>query len=127
MPTTMEVGRQLVELCRQGKNMEAVETLYAPDIASIEPCGNEQMPARKDGIAAIRGKAQWWYENHEVHSGQANGPYPHGNRFIVFFKYEVTARTGPFAGKRMTIDEAALYTVRNGKIAQEEFFYDMGG
>ena len=67
------------------------------------------------------------FRSHEVHSGQADGPYPHGDRFIVFFKYEVTARTGPYAGKRMTIDEAALYTVRDGKIAREEFFYDMGG
>ncbi len=30
------------------------------------------------------------------------------------------------AGKRMNLDEAALYTVKDGKIVQEEFFYDMG-
>jgi ketosteroid isomerase-like protein len=31
------------------------------------------------------------------------------------------------AGQRMTLDEAALYTVKDGKITQEEFFYNMGG
>ena len=31
------------------------------------------------------------------------------------------------AGKRMTLDESALYTVKDGKIVKEEFFYDMGG
>jgi ketosteroid isomerase-like protein len=38
----------------------------------------------------------------------------------------VTAKAGPVAGKRMTLDETALYTVKDGKITQEEFFYDMG-
>ncbi len=31
------------------------------------------------------------------------------------------------AGKRMTIEESALYTVKDGKIVREEFFYNMGG
>ena len=31
------------------------------------------------------------------------------------------------AGKRMQFEEAALYTVRDGKVVQEEFFYDMPG
>jgi ketosteroid isomerase-like protein len=31
------------------------------------------------------------------------------------------------AGKRMTLDEVGLYTVKDGKVVQEEFFYDMGG
>jgi len=30
------------------------------------------------------------------------------------------------AGKRMKLEEAGLYTVRNGKVAQEEFFYPFG-
>ena len=34
--TTLEVGKKLVELCKQGKNQEAMDTLYAPDIVSVE-------------------------------------------------------------------------------------------
>jgi hypothetical protein len=34
--TPLEVGKKLVELCNQGKNHEAMETLYAPDIVSVE-------------------------------------------------------------------------------------------
>src|SRR3954452_3048407 len=34
--STMEVGRRLVELCRQGKAKEAIDALYSPDIVSIE-------------------------------------------------------------------------------------------
>ena len=127
MASTMEIGKQLVELCRQGKAMEAINTLYSPRIVSIEAHSMATMPARMEGIAAIRGKAEWWEKNHDVHGAEAEGPWPHGDRFIVRFKYDVTSKTGPMAGKRMVLDEAALYTVKDGKIVQEEFFYGMGG
>lgn len=124
--STLEVGQKLVALCRAGKNLEAVDTLYAPDVVSVEAMGDPSMPARTEGIDAIRGKNRWWLDNHEIHSGEAFGPFPHGDRFIVHFKFDVTAKSGPMAGKRMQVDEAALYTVRDGKVAREEFFYHMG-
>ena len=125
MPSTLEVGKQLAELCRVGKNLEAIDTLYSNDIVSIETRGDAHMPQRMQGIDAIRGKNQWWLDNHEIHSGSVDGPYPNGDRFIVRMRYDVTPKIGPFAGKRMQFEEAGLYTVRDGKIVQEEFFYDM--
>ena len=83
------------------------------------------MPQRMQGIDAVRKKNQWWVENHEIHGGETMGPLPHGDRFIVHMKYDVTPTSGPHKGKRMQLDEAGLYTVRDGKIVQEEFFYDM--
>lgn len=126
MSDTLEVGKKLVKLCLEGKNMEAVETLYSPDIVSVEAGSGPSMPARMEGIEAIKGKATWWEANHEVHKAEAVGPFPNGDRFIVRFTYDVTAKAGPMAGKRFTMDEAALYTVKDGKITQEEFFYTMG-
>ena len=123
--STLEVGKRLVELCRQGKNVEAVNTLYAPDIVSIEVMSSPQMPARMSGIDAIRKKNQWWIDTHQIHSSDVKGPYPHGDRFIVWLSYDVTAKEGPIANKRMRLEETGLYTVRDGKVAQEEFFYDM--
>ena len=125
--TTLEVGKKLVELCNADKAMEAMEQLYSPNIVSIEAAAMANMPQRQEGIAAIRKKSEWWVENHTVHSGKAIGPWPHGDKFIVNFKYNVTAKSGPMAGKRMTLDECGLYTVKGGKVVQEEFFYDMGG
>lgn len=127
MASTLEVGKKLVELCNQGKHLEAVETLYSPNIVSIEVFGDETMPRRMEGIEAVKGKNQWWLDNHEVHGGEYNGPYPHGDRFIVFMKSDVTSKIGPHAGKRMQFEECGLYTVKDGKIVQEEFFYDMPG
>jgi len=120
---TLEVGKKLVELCRQGKAMEAISTLYSPKIVSLEVADNPSGPARMEGLPAIKGKGEWWEKNHQVHRGEVEGPWPHGDRFIVRFKYEVTPKTGPMAGKRLNLDEAALYTVKDGKIIQEEFFY----
>lgn len=122
---TKQVGEKLVELCRQGKNLEAVDTLYSPEIVSVEAMGNEEMPAEMRGIEAVRGKNQWWLDNHEVHSAAAEGPYPNNDRFAVRYNYDVTAKAGPMAGQRMKMDEIALYTVEDGKIVREEFYYSM--
>jgi ketosteroid isomerase-like protein len=122
----MTVGKKLIELCRAGKEMEAIDTLYSPNIVSIEAMSSPTMPAKSEGIQAIKGKAEWWRANHEVHKAEAEGPYPHGDRFIVHFKYDITAKAGPMAGKRFTMDETALYTVKDGKVVHEEFFYVAG-
>jgi ketosteroid isomerase-like protein len=125
MASTYEIGKRLVELCNQVKNLQAVDELYSPDIVSIDAHSMPEMPARMQGIDAVRRKNNWWFDNHEVHSSTAKGPWPHGDRFIVLFNIDVTAKNGPMAGQRMQAEEAGLYTVRNGKIVQEEFFYHM--
>jgi hypothetical protein len=83
------------------------------------------MPQRTSGIDAVKGKAEWWVRAHEIHSNEAFGPWPHGDRFIVQMKFDVTPKEGPMVGKRMQLEEAGLYTVKDGKIVQEEFFYSM--
>ena len=123
---TLEIGKKLVDLCKHGKNLQAVDTLYDPKIVSLEIHSMPNMPARMEGIDAIRKKNEWWFKEHEIHSTDSIGPFPHGDRFIAIHKIDVTAKSGPMAGKRMQAQEAALYTVKNGKIVQEEFFYDMG-
>ena len=124
---TYEVGRQLVELCRQGRNLDAVRTLYAPDVVSVEVHGDAHMPARMEGLQAVLGKNQWFFDSHEIHSAAVRGPFPHGDRFVAVYEMDVTPKSGPMAGRRMQMEEAALYTVRDGKVVKEEFFYHMPG
>lgn len=123
------VGKQLAEYCNQGKNIDAINALYSDSIVSVEAvdCGEADMPQTMTGKDAILRKNEWWCENNEVHSGTVIGPFPHGNKFILFFNYDVTAKCGPMAGQRMQMEEAGLFTVDSGKIIKEEFFYDMGG
>ena len=118
--TTLEVGKQLVELCKAGKNEQCMETLYSPDIVAIEAHAPPGMQAESRGKQAIIGKGKWWSENHTVHSSAIDGPYPSGDRFIVKFTYDVTNKP---SNKRFQMEEMALYTVANGKIVREEFFY----
>jgi hypothetical protein len=123
--TTQEIADRLVELCKTGKNLEAIDTLFSDKIVSVEALGDETMPAVMEGRAAVRGKNEWWLANHEVHAASADGPFPNGDRFAVIFDYEVTPKVGPQAGKRTRMKEVALYTIENGKIAREEFFYSI--
>ena len=122
----MEIGKKLVELFNQGKSSLAIDTLYSPDIVSIEAVAMPPRSQQCNGLAAVKGKTEWFESNHDIHQGLATGPWPHGNRFIVCFKIEVTPKAGPMAGKRFTMEEAALYEVKNGKIVREEFFYSRG-
>ena len=119
--TTLEIGKKLVEQCNQGKQHECMETLYSPDIVSIEAASMPNMPAEQKGIQAVKAKAKWWNDNHTVHSSKADGPFPMGDRFIVRFAFDVTAKH--MGNKRIQMEEAALYTVKNDKIVKEEFFY----
>lgn len=114
--TPLEVGQRLVELCRQGKNVEAIQTLYADDIVSVEA------GAPPGGDPVSLGKAAWWTDNHVVHSASSDGPYPHGDRFAVRYTYDVTFKP---RDQRFTMNEVALYTVKDGKVVREEFFYAM--
>jgi hypothetical protein len=126
--TTLEVGKRLVALMRQGKALEIVNTMMAADVASVEAFGDETMPQTMNGPDAIRGKNEWWFANHKVHSASVRGPFPHENRFAVVYDFEVTPAVGPVAGKRIKMEEVAIYTVgADGKISKEEFFYDVSG
>lgn len=121
----LKVGRRLVELCGQAKYDEAVAELYSDDIVSIEVCSMEGHPARQEGIEAVKAKQAWWDENHEIHGAEVKGPFPHGDRVAVWMSIDVTPKAGPMAGLRHKMEEVCLYTVKDGKIVQEEFFYDM--
>ncbi|HEY0481725.1 MAG TPA: nuclear transport factor 2 family protein [Kofleriaceae bacterium] len=118
--TTLEVGKKLVELCKQGKNEEVMQTLYAPDIVAVEARAMPGLGAEARGREAVLAKGKWWTDNHTVHSASCEGPWPHGDRFIVRFTYDITHKP---SGKRLQMDETALYTVKDGKIVREEFFY----
>ncbi len=117
------VGQEFVAYCKAGKNLEAIEKFYSANVVSLEAVAMPNIGQTQQGIEAIKGKNKWWVENHEVHGGEVSGPFPNGNRFIVHFKYDVTPK---HTGKRMTMEEMGLYTVENGKIVKEEFFYTTG-
>jgi hypothetical protein len=120
--TPMEIGKELVALCRQKKNLEAIDKFYSPAVESIEAEAIPQIGKIQKGIDAIKAKNRQWFENSQIHSLEVNGPFPNGDQFIVHFTYDVTPKQ---SGKRMTMSEMGLYSVQNGKIVKEAFFYAM--
>jgi hypothetical protein len=118
-----EVGKKLVELCKQGKNDEAMKLFYAPEVVSVESAEMPGMPRETKGLEGVAAKGKWWSENHTIHSQEVEGPWPHGDQFIVRFKYDVTNKP---SNQRIQLDEMGLYTVANGKVVHEVFFYPTG-
>src|SRR4030095_4554219 len=98
--------------------MKAVESLYAEDIMSVEAQAMENMPAEMRGIDLVRGKTHWWEQNMEVHSAKVSGPFLARDTFVVQFDVDVTEKA---SGKRMQMSEVGIYTVKDGKVAREEF------
>jgi hypothetical protein len=119
--TTFEIGTQLINLIKTGKSIEAMEKLYAADILSLEaaPMPDREVRGRDKCVA----KSKAWIEAHEIHSADAEGPFPHGDKFALILAYDITQRA---TGKRMQMKEVALYTVANDKIVKEEFMYPFG-
>jgi len=118
--TGHEVGKKYVALCKEGKNEQCLNELFSKDAVSVEAGGPPGMDRTSNGIEAIRAKGKWWTDNHTVHKAEVFGPYPHDNRFAVRFVYEITHKP---SGRGINMDEVGLFTVENGKITREEFFY----
>lgn len=120
----LEVGRRLVELCSQGKHREAMEELYADDVVSIEAMAMGDKPARREGKDEVRSKHDEWEQSTDVKGGTTVGPFPHGDRFTVYFTMQGRCK---MTDRDFDMAEVGLYTVTDGKIVKEEFFYDMSG
>jgi ketosteroid isomerase-like protein len=116
--TTEHVAKDLVALCKRGEFRTAIDSLYAPDIVSIEAHDAPGMQREMRGLAAVRGKADWWEANHTVHSMTTSEPFLALEKFAVIFELEATYKP---TGKRFKMREVGVYTVKNGKIAHEEF------
>ncbi len=119
--TTQEIADQLVSLCRAGKNQEAVETLYAEDILSIEPVG-EEPEAR--GLEAVKAKGAYFDKTMEVHSSKISDPIVADDHFSISYYMDATDKE---KGQRHDMSEIAVYQVKDGKIVKEQFFYSWPG
>ena len=118
--TTSEVATKLVGLCREGKNLEAIETLYHDDVVSHEMPG--YAPEVTQGIKAVHQKNEEWFANlQQFHGATISDPMVAGNHFTTHMTLDVTFGDG----NRMEIEELGVYQVENGKVIRERFFYTM--
>ena len=115
--STADIAKKFTDALKAGKFEEA-EGFWSEDIVSIEAMDGPMKEVK--GRAAVHGKGEWWFTNHEIHKFDAVGPFVNGDQFALRFSMDVTPKE---SGQRMQMDEVGLYTVRGDKIVEERFFY----
>jgi ketosteroid isomerase-like protein len=120
---TEQVAARLVELCREGKYEQAQDELYAEEAVSIEMDGlppGALGDAR--GLGAIREKGRQWAANIvEIHGGSVSDPVVTDGWFSIVMGIDATYKDRG----RVAMREICVYQVRDGKIAREQFFYNV--
>jgi len=114
------VAHKFVEMCRQGKNFDVMRTKYAPTIVSVEGDGKETK-----GQQPVIKKSEDWVSDKTFNGETVAGPFfnrANLDQFAVYFTLDVTPKA---TGKRITLEEVAVYTVnKDDKITREQFYYD---
>ena len=116
---TQQVADRLIEMCRNGQNMEALEELYADNVVSKEMPG---MPSEvTTGIKEVFAKSEQWLNNvQEFHKSVISEPQVAGNHFSCTMDMDVTFKDRG----RQQMKEVCVYEVNDGKIVSEQFFYN---
>jgi ketosteroid isomerase-like protein len=114
-----EIATRLTALCREGKYEAAQEELFSKDAVSVEPENSPGLQTVK-GLEAIKEKGRHFQSMVEaVHSNTISDPVVAGNTFAVSMIMDVTMK----GVGRVPMEEIVVYTVQDGKVAREEFFY----
>jgi ketosteroid isomerase-like protein len=116
--TTAELAADFAGLCKANRGDEAAARHWSDDVVSIEPMDGPM--ARLEGRAAVLEKHAWWEKAFEMHGGDVEGPFVNGDQFALRFHIDVTNRE---TGERSAMTEIGLYTVRDGKVVEERFFF----
>ncbi|MBC7988840.1 MAG: nuclear transport factor 2 family protein [Luteimonas sp.] len=117
--TTHEIAHAFTRLCAEGKLQEA-QQFWSDDVVSVEAFPGEHQIAR--GREAVLQKQRIWSEGTTMHGMTCQGPFINGDQFSTVFELDCTG----WDGKRQVMREVALYSVRDGAIAEERFFPLMG-
>lgn len=116
--TTTEIANRLVELCRQGQNIQAYQELFAPDAVAVEPA-RYNIP-NTEGMQALLAKAENWQQGIiELHDSSVSDPVVADNHFALTMMIDLTSKE--HGRNKMT--EVCVYEVKDGKIVKEEFFH----
>ena len=115
-----EVAADFTELWRAGEFGAAGEKYWAEDVVSIEPHDlSDGTAAVCRGIDAVRAKSLRWLATHGIEDLNLDGPFVTGDQFALFAEMLIA-----HAGRRRPHSEIAVFSVRDGKIVEERYFYE---
>lgn len=116
---TQIVADQLIGLLKQSRNVDAYKALYHVDAECIEADPKRS----RTGLARLTVDMQTFADAHDFHYLRIEGPLVVGDTFAVALTFRATPRAG---GASFDVPELGVYTVKNGKIVREQFFYEVG-
>ncbi|HEY8780285.1 MAG TPA: nuclear transport factor 2 family protein [Mucilaginibacter sp.] len=120
--TAQEVANRLVQLCREGKNADAINELYDDKVVSIEPEGSPMGGKTVGKDAILENTNQWFNSVEQIHSVNISDPIVSGNFFACTMSVDAT-----YKGKgRNAMDELCVFEVKDGRIVKDQFFYNPG-
>jgi hypothetical protein len=121
MHSLAEIASEYAALMAAGKPLAAAEKYWASDIVALEPTKSKsEGPAIATGKPAVLARLTRWLEANAMSELLIDGPFITGDQFALFIDMEIIRRG---SGKREPFSEIATYTVRDGRIVEERFFY----
>ena len=120
--SAQEVANRLVQQCREGKNVDAINELYDDHIVSLEPEGAPMERKTVGKEAVLASTNQWFNSVEELHSAHISDPVVAGNFFACGMNIDATYKEHG----RNVMDELCVFEVKDGKIVTSQFFYNTG-
>ncbi|CAL2089055.1 nuclear transport factor 2 family protein [Tenacibaculum sp. 190524A02b] len=119
--TTQEVANQWKQMCQEGKNLDCINELYAENVVSKEMPGVPygELVSGKENV--IKKGEEWFSNVVEFHSMEISEPVVAGNHFTSKMNFDITFKDRG----RQQMEEVCVFEVKEGKIANEQFFYTM--
>lgn len=118
--TPLEVAQAVFALAQAGALHEVEAQWLASGIESVEGVGASMAWKGKKAVLA---KYRGWEADHEIHESKVEGPWVGATGFALKYAIDATQKS---TGQRTQLEEIAVYTVKNGKIAREEFHFRAG-
>lgn len=120
MSSIQDLANDLVVLCREHRYEEIYEKYYTEESRGVEAFGMNGADPVTVWKTALIEKAKKRAEMTDVVGGEvSDASVVNGNQFIVYMSIE--AKKGDAAPEKH--EEYVLYTVKDGKIVEEKFFY----
>lgn len=121
MLSLADIANDYAALVAGGEPLVAAEKYWADDIACFEPDQSQsEEPALAVGKTAALARLTRWLKGNAMSDVLIDGPFITGDQFALFIDMEITRRA---TGTREPFSEIATYTVRDGLIVEERFFY----
>jgi hypothetical protein len=117
--TIEQIANRLVELCRKGDFETAQKELFADDAISIEPYETPNFKKEVKGLPAILEKGKKFEDMVEtIHKMEVSEPLLATSAFACTMRMDMTMKDK----QHWDMTELCAYTVKDGKIASEQFF-----